>query len=52
MLPATFVINGNGRIVAKNLYDDALIEAVDKSVEEVGEDKMLDQMAPSRKRRR
>lgn len=52
VLPATFVLNGNGRIVAKNLYDDALIEAVDKCVKEVGEDKMLDQTAPPRRRRR
>ncbi|MCD7709845.1 MAG: DUF4369 domain-containing protein [Porphyromonadaceae bacterium] len=37
-LPATFVLNGSGRIVAKNLYDEALVEAVDNSVALVGED--------------
>ena len=33
-LPATFVLNGTGRIVAKNIYDEELIDTVDKTVAE------------------
>lgn len=37
-IPTSFIINGNGRIVAKNLHGDELIEAVDQTVAEVGKD--------------
>ena len=46
-LPATFILNGTGRIVAKNIYDEELIDTVDKTVAEVGEDKTLGEKSSS-----
>lgn len=46
-LPATFVLNGTGRIVAKNIYDEELIDTVDKTVAEVGEDKTFGEKSSS-----
>ncbi len=49
-IPTSFIINGNGRIVAKNLHGDELIEAVDRTVAEVGEDKTYGEKPSSPRR--
>ena len=41
-LPATYLIDGKGYIIARDLPDSLLVAAVDSLVAKTGEDKTLD----------